>query len=359
MPARRILGEINTTRNGRDEMGGGWRLTIRVLAKVMTLRLNVIRNISNQAFVMSVSNSTPLIPNRLNLLILLGQVAGIAGCLYALKHTGGGWPLALLAVFFGVLMNSVYSIIHEAEHSMLFSNRRWNDITGSLMALFFPAPFHLIRQGHLGHHLRNRSDDEAFDFYFEGDHKVWKFLVFYGILTGFYYLIVVLSNVVFLLLPFGKDKKYWQVDQASTAFMNSLNPRYRHLIRLESAGAVLLHTCLVWMLKVPVWHYLAMYAGFGIMWSAMQYVHHYGTERHVTRGARNLWIWKPLDLFWMNHNWHLKHHEHPSLPWIYLSEAPEKDTASGFLLTAYLRMWRGPRPAPGKVPNPHADKIIP
>ena len=89
---------------------------------------------------------------------------------------------------------------------------------GSFMALFFPAPFHLIRQGHLGHHLRNRSDDEAFDFYFEGDHKIWKFLVLYGILTGLYYVIVVLSNVVFLLLPFREDKKYWHVDQASTAF---------------------------------------------------------------------------------------------------------------------------------------------
>ena len=47
-----------------------------------------------------------------------------------------------------------------------------------------------------------------------------------------------------------------------------------------------------------------MYGGFGFMWSAMQYVHHYGTERHVTRGARNLWLFGPIDLVWLNHNWH-------------------------------------------------------
>ena len=41
--------------------------------------------------------------------------------------------------------------------------------------------------------------------------------------------------------------------------------------------------------------------------------HHYGTERHVTKGARNLFIWAPLDAIWLNHNWHQTHHEHLTL----------------------------------------------
>lgn len=299
-------------------------------------------------------------PNRLNAVILLAQLAAIAGCIVVLKYSGGGWMLLLLAFVFGVVMNSVYSIIHEAEHAMLFSNRVCNDLAGSFMALFFPAPFHLIRQGHLGHHLRNRSDDEAFDFYFEGDHKIWKFLVFYGILTGLYYLMVVASNIVFLFFPFHKEKKYLHVDQASTAFLKSLNPKYREIIRLESLAAILLHMGIVWLCGIPVLWYLAMYAGFGLMWSSLQYVHHYGTERHVTRGARNLWIWKPLDLLWLNHNWHLEHHEQPSKPWVYLApDLQEQRRNPGFLLTAYLRMWRGPSKAPDSVPNAHAEKIIP
>jgi fatty acid desaturase len=309
---------------------------------------------------MSASVQTAKIPDRLNLAILVAQLLAIAGCVAAAARVENGWALAALTFAFGVVMNSVYSIIHEAEHAMLFSNRRWNDFAGSFMALFFPAPFHLIRQGHLGHHLRNRSDDEAFDFYFEGDHKVWKSLVWYGILTGLYWVVVVLSNVVFLLLPFRQDKKYWQVDQASTAFMESLNPGYRGLIRLESAAAIALHVTLVWALHIPVGNYLIMYAGFGFMWSAMQYVHHYGTERHVTRGARNLWIWGPLDLLWLNHNWHLTHHQHPSVPWVHLPETTaEGNTRRGFLLTAYLKMWRGPRLAPERVENKHAGRIIP
>ena len=300
------------------------------------------------------------IPDRLNLAILLGQLAAIAVCGWTAARVESGWALAVLAIAFGVVMNSVYSIIHEAEHAMLFSNRGWNDLAGAGMALFFPAPFHLLRQGHLGHHLRNRSDDEAFDFYFEGDHKVWKILVWYGILTGFYWVVVILSNVVFLFLPFKEDKKYWQVDQASTAFMESFNAGYRRIIRLECVAAIALHVTLVWALHIPLCNYLIMYAGFGFMWSAMQYVHHYGTERHVTRGARNLWIFGPLDLLWLNHNWHLTHHQHPSVPWVHLPRTDaEGDTRRGFLLTAYLRMWRGPRPAKDRVANPSAGKIIP
>ncbi len=304
--------------------------------------------------------SDAIIPNRLNLLIVAAQLAAIAACIGMLTRVAGAWPLVLLAFVFGVVMNSVYSVIHEAEHAMLFSNRRWNEIAGIFMALFFPAPFHLIRQGHLGHHLRNRSDDEAFDFYFEEDHRLWKILVLYGILTGFYYVIVVLSNVVFLVLPFREDKKYWHVDQASVAFMESLNPRYRLAIRLECAAAIALHAGILWLLKIPVGHYLGMYAGFGLMWSAMQYVHHYGTERHVTRGARNLWIWRPLDLLWLNHNWHLTHHSHPSVPWVYLPRtAVEGSSPRGFLLAAYMKMWRGPKLARERVTNPHANKLIP
>lgn len=300
------------------------------------------------------------IPGRLNVVIMLAQLGAIGGCFVLAAHVRSWWALVLLSLGFGVLMNSVYSIIHEAEHAMLFKNRRWNDLAGAGMALFFPAPFHLIRQGHLGHHLRNRSDDEAFDFYFEDDHKLWRFLVFYGILTGFYWVVVVLSNIVFLFFPFTVDKKYWHVDTPSVAFMESLNRTYRRFIQLECLAAILLHLAVVWCGGIPVFNYLVMYAGFGFMWSAMQYVHHYGTERHVTRGARNLWIWRPLDLLWLNHNWHLRHHEHPTVPWIHLArlDRPAADPDPGFLPWAYLRMWRGPSRTTEHVKNKYAGKVI-
>lgn len=300
------------------------------------------------------------IPSTLNFFIILAQLAAILGCCYAAAHVKGIWWLLLLALGFGILMNSVYSIIHEAEHAILFYNRRWNDFWGITLSLFFPAPFHLIRQGHLGHHLRNRSDDEAFDLYFEDDHRVWRSLVLYGILTGCYWIVVVLSNVVFLFLPFAVNKKYWEFDRPSRAFMESLNPAYRRMIQLECLLAIGVHTLIVCWFQIPLLHYAVMYFGFGLSWSSLQYVHHYGTERHVTRGARNLRLWEPIDKLWLNHNWHQVHHEHPTVPWIHLSNVGQAGHTPrrGFLLWSYLKMWRGPRKAKDRVENEYAGRII-
>jgi len=301
------------------------------------------------------------IPTRTNIAIMVCQFAALAGCFYAAAHVHGWWSIGMLAVGFGILMNSVYSVIHEAEHAMLFPSRRWNDLAGVVMTLFFPAPFHLIRQGHLGHHLRNRSDDEAFDLYFEEDHPIWRWLVLYGILTGCYWIVVVLSNVVFLVAPFAINKKYWEFDRPSEAFMESLNPRYRGLIQVEAASVILLHALIVWGFGIHLLNYALMYFGFGLTWSSMQYVHHYGTERHVTRGARNLWIFGPLDAIWLNHNWHRTHHEHPTVPWPHLPGLSADELFQpqrGFLPLAYLRMWRGPRLARDHVENKFSGQII-
>jgi hypothetical protein len=98
---------------------------------------------------------------------------------------------------------------------------------------------------------------------------------------------------------------------------------------------------------------------FGALWSGMQYVHHYATERHITRGARNLWIWRPIDKLWLNHNLHRAHHEHPTVSWIHLEKfgRTEGDDRQ-FLPRVYLRMWSGPRKAATHVENRFAGKVI-
>jgi fatty acid desaturase len=306
------------------------------------------------------------IPALLNACIMVVQVAAVAGCFALAAQPNLGWRLIPLALGFGVLMNSVYSIIHEAEHAILFPNRRINDAAGAAMALLFPAPFHLLRQGHIGHHQRNRSDDEAFDLYFEGDHVVWRWMVWYGILTGFYYLVVVLSNLVAVFLPFVLDRRHYRVedrldlDRPSVAFAESLNPRYVMWIRLEAIAVLLLHAGIIVGLGIPLLRYAALYGCFGFMWSAMQYVHHYGTERHVTRGARNLRLLGPVDLIWLHHNWHRVHHEHPTVPWVHLPRMAEESAQKerGFLPWAYLRMWVGPRKTKERIKNKYAGRVI-
>lgn len=304
------------------------------------------------------------IPSAANAVIFVAQLAAWGGCVVAMCHARHVWQVGLICLVFGILMNSVYSIIHEAEHAMLFRRRSWNEGFGVLMALLFPAPFHLLRQGHIGHHLRNRSDDEAFDLYFDGDNVIWKWLVWYGILTGLYYLLVVLSNIIAAFVPFVLDRRHFRieervkVDRASAAFLESFNSSHLRWIRLEGLAAIALHVGVVWGTGVPILRYLAMYGTFGLLWSAMQYVHHYGTERHVTRGARNLRIFAPLDALWLNHNWHRAHHEHPTVPWTHLPALGRTQTPRGFLPLAYLRMWVGPRKTDQHVENKYAGRII-
>ncbi|MBC8126397.1 MAG: fatty acid desaturase [Gloeobacteraceae cyanobacterium ES-bin-144] len=141
--------------------------------------------------------------------------------------------------------------------------------------------------------------------------------------------------------------------------MQSLNKKFLPLVWLESLGALLLHGSLILWWDIPVWHWFAVLCGFGIMWSAMQYVHHFGTSRDVMNGAVNLRTWRWLDVLWLNHNWHLRHHQQPTVPWIYLPflEAGETETR-GHILAAYWKMWRGPRFTMERVKNRYAGKII-
>ena len=256
-------------------------------------------------------------------------------------------------------MNSAYLMLHEAEHGLLHPNRALNDTIGTVLALFFPAPFHLLRQGHLGHHVRNRTDDEAFDHYFEGDSRLWKNWAFYNILTGGFWLCIAISNLV---LPF--RPRLWSAtsahfDRPTEALLESLNPRYDRLIRVEAVALLVLHGGLIATGLVPWTSWLCLVGAFGVSWSSMQYMHHYHTERDVHKGARNLRTFRWLDTLWLNHNWHQRHHEHPHVPWIHLpriGEGPQGPRES--MLQAWLRQWRGPTPAERNVANPHARKPI-
>ena len=291
------------------------------------------------------------IPTALNGLVLIFQIGAFACIVYLTSIAEGWWQVMALTAAMAITGNSIYSSIHEAEHGMLHPNRNVNDFLGALMALLFPAPYHLIRQGHLGHHRRNRTDEEAFDLYFDGDQAWWRKLILYGIITGFYWWLVVLSNIAVLVAPFAFKRHFFEFDRPSAAFMDALNPRYFWLIQLEAVAVIVLHTLIVYGLDIPLWKYATVYFGFGFAWSAMQYVHHFETQRDVLNGARNLRFIGWIDWIWMHHNWHLVHHQRPNIPWVYLPKLADVENAHReSLVWHYLRMWRGPRYSSTRMP---------
>jgi fatty acid desaturase len=303
------------------------------------------------------TNAFP-IPARLNLLIAAVQIASMLTICYLASLTTSPIHVAILALAAAMVGNSIYSIIHESEHRMLHPNPRVNDAVGVVMALFFPAPYHLIRHGHLCHHRFNRSDHEAFDLYFEGDIPIVKWLKFYGIITGIYWITVVLANVAVLACPFLLKRKYLEFDQPIAEFVDSLDARQWRLIQVEALMAIALHALIIVGFGIPLLTYFLIYFAFGFSWSAMQYVHHFGTTRHVLRGTRNLWLFAPIDAIWLHHNWHLTHHQQPTVPWIYLPRlGREQDPHREFLIPHYLRMWRGPRYTDEHVKNRYSGRV--
>jgi fatty acid desaturase len=298
------------------------------------------------------------IPSKTNLAISLVQLAVLPSLLWAAGQVHLWWEVALLSLAYGVVMNSAYGMLHEAEHGLLHCDPVVNQAVGVLLTLFFPAPFHLTRQGHLGHHVRNRSDDEAFDLYFEGENRFWKFVQLYGTLTGAFWALICLANFVVIFNPGLRTPRRMRVNRTTDAFLESLNPKYEALIRIEALAAILLHAAMIHFWQIPVLQYLAVMFGFGFSWSAVQYAHHYGTVRDVRKGAMNLKTFPLLDLILLNHNWHLNHHMHPTAPWTYLPLLSDPNERRGNLFLAYFREWRGPRFSTERVENRYAGRII-
>jgi fatty acid desaturase len=170
--------------------------------------------------------------------------------------------------------------------------------------------------------------------------------------------LIALTNFVVVLRPAIITPRYTQFNRPTEAFLESLNPKYRRIIQLEGLAAILLHAAMIYFWRIPFLQYLAVMFGFGFLWSAMQYAHHYGTVRDVQKGAMNLRTFGLIDRVWLNHNWHLNHHLHPTVPWLYLPSLSAGGETRGSLLRAYLREWRGPRFSDEHVENRYAGKVI-
>jgi len=298
------------------------------------------------------------IPARLNICLAILVVSLCTALLWASGQVRSWAGVLWLAAAYSLVMNTGYALCHEAEHDIFHPNPAINNIAGILMTLFFPASFHLRRTGHLGHHLRNRTDDEAFDLYFAGENPIWKHLQFYGILTGFFWLMIVLSNFIAVINPKWLARKT-RLDRPTAALQETLNPSSFGWIRFEAILVLALHGSMIYFFKIPVARYLVVLCGFGFLWSTLQYIHHYGAVRDVQKGAWNVRTWPIFDWIWLNHHWHLNHHLFPTVSWIYLprlraEEAPE----SVPFWKAYFRQWRGPRFTSERVNNRHAGRLI-
>jgi fatty acid desaturase len=294
------------------------------------------------------------IPGWLNITLVFSTCA-VALLLLTCASRVESWPPRLLAAAaFSFVNNTVFSLLHESVHGILHPNEKVNDGFGRITAAFFPTAFTFQRLCHLGHHRRNRTDEELFDYYLPGDNRPVKWLQWYGILTGIYWLLSPAACALYLLCPWifrpgvlrGGLAPLARQTSAS-AMLTGLNEAPITRIRLEVLLTVLVQVSGFAFLDWSVAGWATCYGAFAINWSSLQYADHAWSGRDVWSGAWNLRVNPLVRALFLNYHHHRAHHQRPHVPWIHLPRYVDFDEPRPSFLSVYLKMWRGPRPYPG------------
>ncbi|MFO1183963.1 MAG: fatty acid desaturase [Bauldia sp.] len=293
--------------------------------------------------------SSAPIPAGRNLSIGAVALAACAALLWLAAH-GPWWCVLGSAIAFSFANNTLFSLLHEAVHGNFSPNRRVNLAAGRIFAALFPTSFTVQRVSHLGHHRRNRSDVELYDYVLPGQSWWLKAYWIYCLLTGFYWLAIPMAGLVYFLCPWGfrsrafleGPARWWGFEPFIADVRRE--PPLRIWLEYAFAGAVQAGLFLLLDLNWAAW--FACYWAFGLNWSSVQYTDHAWSVRDTIEGAWNLKRWPFIQAVFLNYNLHLAHHREPGLPWTALpQQLRPQDPMPGFW-TIYRRLWLGPRPAP-------------
>jgi fatty acid desaturase len=294
-------------------------------------------------------------PTAVNFSILVGAASVSLFCLWAAARTQGWLAPLPWAVLFSFSNNTIFSLLHEAEHRLFSRNRKLNDLAGSVAAAFFPTSLTFQRICHLGHHLRNRTDHEVFDLYYPSDNKLLKYAQFYSILLGPYWLSVPTGALLYMIEPRIFRVFKWIHDRAKSTDAAMLLPLINHPLAMRMRGEALFslgaQLAIVQALHLDWRSYLLCYGLFALNWGSLQYADHFLSTRDIRDGAWNLRVPRALHWIYLNYHLHLAHHQHPDVPWIDLERHVDSGAARPSFGRIYLEMWKGPRPASAGPPR--------
>ncbi|HEU4889453.1 MAG TPA: fatty acid desaturase, partial [Thermoanaerobaculia bacterium] len=292
------------------------------------------------------------IPGTLNVTLTVTVAAACCGALRLASH-GAAWQVALAAIAFSFLGNTMFSLLHESVHGIAHANRRVNEAIGRFAAAFFPTSLSLQRVFHLGHHAHNRTIEEQFDYIRPFDRPWLKRAQWYAILTGVYWLFVPLGGVAYLAAPslFTRLAATRRQDLATQTGASSMFAGLEHasktIIRLELLFTIAVQVVLVVLLDLTLAGWAICYAAFALNWSSLQYADHAFSKLDVRDGAWNLRVNPLTRLLFLNYHHHLAHHRHPHVPWIHLGRYVDPAEERPSFWSIYWKMWLGPRPLPG------------
>ncbi|MHB1214740.1 MAG: fatty acid desaturase [Thiobacillus sp.] len=290
------------------------------------------------------------IPERLNFFLLVLASAASAALLFFASHSTSTLTIIVCAIAFSFTANTLFSLLHEAVHSVFSSRRVVNVWAGRFAAAWFPTGFSLQRAFHLTHHKNNRSSLEQFDILHEGDVKWLKYAQWYAILTGIYWVVAVVGVLAYLLVPrmlrirsLREDQSKVAKQTSSLAYLAALDDLNPVTARLEIVFSIAFQGLLFLVLDLSVVGWLACYVAFAINWSSLQYTDHAFSPLDPRNGAWNLAVGPIGRAFFLNYHAHLAHHQHPGAPWVHLPSLIPPGSPQPRFFRVWAESWRGPR----------------
>ncbi|RIX47520.1 MAG: fatty acid desaturase [Rhodocyclales bacterium GT-UBC] len=286
----------------------------------------------------------------LNSCLLVLSLSLSAGSLWAASHLD--LPYAVLAIWFFALINNMpFALMHEAVHGIAADAPRLNALIGTIAGWAFPTSFTMQRAAHIGHHQRNRTDQELYDYYLSDQSPARRnFWLYAGNLVGLYWWCVLDSNLLYALSP-GIYRSRFFIERIATPLgfgpyiedLASLPPRR---VWLEVVLAFGYQAALFYCLDLSVVAYFLCNMAFALHWSVLQYADHAWSPRDVKNGAWNLRVLPPFRWLALNYHYHLAHHQQPQLPWYELPAHVDKNALQPSFWRVYFSLWKGVRPAP-------------
>jgi len=285
-----------------------------------------------------------------NTIILFLSLAATWLCLWAASHLSIGYAL-LAAWLFSLVANTPFALMHEAVHGVACRSRGGNFLLGMVAGWAFPTSFSMQRTAHIGHHQRNRTDLELYDYYLPNQSKLVRNLWLYlGNMLGLYWWSVIFSNLVYFVAPWAYRSRFF-VERVAPAL--GFGPYVADLSKLpparvwgEIALAFAYQAALVYFLDLSLVGIVLCYWAFALHWSVLQYADHAWSARDVQNGAWNLKVLPPSRWIALNYHYHLAHHQHPEIPWYDLPRYVDDSALQPSFWRVYLSLWKGVRPAP-------------
>jgi fatty acid desaturase len=296
------------------------------------------------------------IPERLNLIIAATIYVAVIFLLWLGSQLDWAGTFAVGIIFSFILLCN-YALMHEATHDMLHSRRGTNWLLGMMLGWLFPMSFTVLHVTHIVHHCCNRTDHEMFDCYYEGDSMFLKYTQWYGLLLGFWWILIPIGCLLLLVAPSSVRSLPFRRSRSTAVLFDDFGAREMLKIRVEILLGIGFWGVLFWTLQLDWRSVLLMYACFGFNWSTRQYVTHAFTERDVTNGALNLKVSRPMQWLLLNGHWDLVHHQHPHLPWTHLPEKGPDSAPPISYWRQYWRLWRGPKKTEAPGPNMLAKNV--